>query len=203
MIQVRKVQCAIPILIILLCFLPVIMAMYLYLHPLAILTKSTVNYGELIKPPFTLTNVKMTLVEGDDFDLKKFQGYWLMLYFSPLGCSEDCANNLYKMRQVKSALGKDQNRVKRLFVTYQDKQIEQRLVTLLANDYPGTEYATLDPGELAKIYSSLALPTNNVKDGILLLVDPIGNVILNYHKKPDARGFLEDLKRLMKYSKLG
>src|SRR5687768_636271 len=63
------------------------------------------NYGELITP---------RLLTGPVFE--PLRGRWLLVAFDTAACDAYCEKKLYYMRQIRTALGKDQGRVERLWV---------------------------------------------------------------------------------------
>ena len=46
---------------------------------------------------------------------QSLKGEWTMLYVEPEKCEQACLDTLYKMRQVRIRLGKNQNQVDKLF----------------------------------------------------------------------------------------
>lgn len=131
----------------------------------------TVNYGELLNPPLSLGKiVSKNIVE--------YQGRWVLLYVSPV-CDTLCTQNLYKMRQVRLATGKDQERIVRLLVT--------QSAYALPEGYQGTYQEET---------------SQQIQPG-LYLADPHGNIILYYKKDADPEKLLKDLTRLLRISQIG
>jgi cytochrome oxidase Cu insertion factor (SCO1/SenC/PrrC family) len=157
------------IIILLLIFcLPIIFADYFYRHREF---SGSVNYGKLLTPPLslgTLVSEKMT----------EYQGRWVLLYAAPV-CDTLCAQNLYKMRQVRLAAGKDQDRVERL------------LVTQTAFTMPDAYQGTYQEETAQKIQPGL------------YIADPHGNIILYYQDRADPEKILKDLTRLLRTSQIG
>jgi len=158
---------------------PLVLATYFYFQD-TFQGHITTNHGQLIQPPITL----------EQLGLKKYQGHWLLLVYNPEQCGELCLNNLYKMRQVRVALGKDRNRVERVLIDYRPNQ---SLQAKLANQYRGTALASGDPDAINR----------NLRAGYLYIVDPLGNLMMGYGPNAQAEGLFEDLKKLLKVSQIG
>jgi cytochrome oxidase Cu insertion factor (SCO1/SenC/PrrC family) len=131
----------------------------------------TVNYGKLLNPPLLLEKIVST-------DITEYQGRWILLYATAF-CDTLCTQNLYKMRQVRLAAGKDQERVARL------------LVTQTAYKLPLAYQGTYQEETAQKIPSGL------------YLADPHGNIILHYQSDADPEKVLKDLTRLLRISQIG
>ena len=79
---------------------PVIIAWILFhFHPFQF--KSTAH-GKLISPPIILSQLVNT---------KPLKKTWLLIYIAPTKCETTCLKNIYFMRQIHTALGKNQNRL--------------------------------------------------------------------------------------------
>jgi len=135
------------------------------------------NYGELIaprplsRPPFP--------------DLR---GKWVMVSFDAAACDAYCEKKLYFMRQVRTAQGKEQARVERLWIITDAGT--PRAALLAAID--GTRISRAAPG---------AFPGNPADH--IYLVDPLGNLMLRFPRDPDPSRMLKDMQRLLKYSRVG
>src|SRR5687768_9698872 len=68
-------------------------------------TGSRGNYGELVAP---------RSLEGPAFE--PLRGKWLLVAFDTPSCDAYCEKKLYFMRQLRTAQGKDQSRIERVWV---------------------------------------------------------------------------------------
>jgi len=73
------------------------------------------NYGDLLKVT-PLQHTAGRTLDGTPFNLDALQGKWLMVHVGAAACDADCVQQLYLMRQVRIAQGKDQSRIERLWV---------------------------------------------------------------------------------------
>ena len=135
------------------------------------------NYGELIAP---------RPLSAPEFE--RLRGKWLLVTFDAPACDAYCEKKLYYMRQIRTALGKEQARVERLWV-------------LTGGGSPRAELlAAIEGTRLARAPSD-AFP-GDPPDHVYL-VDPLGNLMMRFPREPDPSRMLKDLQRLMRYSRIG
>ena len=135
------------------------------------------NYGELITP---------SPVSGPPFE--ELRGKWLLVSFDAAACDAYCERKLYFMRQVRTAQGKEQARIERVWIITDGRTPRPELLAAIE----GTRVSKANPGgfpgeELDHIY----------------LVDPLGNLMMRFPRDPDPSRMLKDLQRLLKYSRIG
>lgn len=135
------------------------------------------NYGTLIEP---------RPLKGPPFS--DLRGKWVMVTFDPSACDAYCERKLYYMRQVRTAQGKEQARVERLWIVTDAGEPRREVLA----DMEGTHIFRGDvsgfPGD----------PREHI-----YLVDPLGNLMLRFPRDPDPSRMLKDLKRLLKYARIG
>ena len=135
------------------------------------------NYGELIAP---------RTLSCAPFD--ELRGKWILVSFDSAACDAYCEKKLYFMRQLRTAQGKDQARLERVWVLTDAGSPRPQLMEAIA----GTLVSRAQPG---------GFPGNPVDH--IYLVDPLGNLMLQFPRDPDPSKMLKDLQRLMKYSQVG
>lgn len=171
---------------------PVVLAVVLYMNPQWV-PEGRTNHGYLMQPTVELAWAPMPALSGETVPADVLQGRWTFLYFDSARCDEDCVQNLYKMRQVRLAQGKDMNRVQRLFVITEGEP-DAQLATLL-REHPGLVVAReAGAGHAAQLPNAR---------GHLFVVDPRGNAVLRYSPDADPKDILDDLKHLLKVSRIG
>lgn len=173
----------------LVCALPVA-ASYLtyYLWPPA----QQMNYGDLLSPT-PLPEGAVSTIAGLPYDPESLEGHWVLIYAGPADCDRACAEALYFMRQVRTAQGKEMQRVKRLWLVT-DAGVPPASAL---EGQSGLEVARTDPAWLARLASGA--------DGLgrIHLMDPLGLVMLRYPLGPEPKRMIKDLERLLKYSRVG
>lgn len=179
------------IILVLLFFGPLLAAWILYFHSDWRPGELSVH-GELIDPAVPLAAADGT--GGDDV----FHGHWSLLYVSPGPCEEDCEQALYRMRQTDVALGRRGARVETVFLplgTLPDAEF-------LATEHP--KLVVLPPGSDAAGILAESLPAAARPDGTgIFVVDPLGNLMMRFDLESDAKGMYEDLKKLLRISRIG
>lgn len=151
------------------------------------------NYGDLIQAT-PLQHTAGRMLDGEPFDLKTLQGKWLMVHVGADRCDAACAQQLYLMRQVRIALGKDQSRIERLWVLTGSEEPDP----MLLRDHPGLLVWRPAAASFAEQFPA----TSNRSDHVYL-VDPLGNLMLRFPAGVDPKRMMKDLKLLLKASQIG
>src|SRR5262245_11123633 len=99
------------------CFRPISFDDYLWRSDASWLNAAT-NYGHLIQPMLSFEQLHLSHANGSSFTKAQFKGKWLLVVVSALPHSASCKTILYKIRQVRLALGKDTERIERLLITW-------------------------------------------------------------------------------------
>ncbi|ABC26974.1 conserved hypothetical protein [Hahella chejuensis KCTC 2396] len=186
--------------IILVAATPLIAAMVMYFGRIGIPSGST-NHGDLIIPPLDAVEIGVNLPDERLEEITQADGkrQWLMLTIAGDVCSERCAQALYLSRQVNIALGREADRVGRaLLADAGDASLQQAL-----NDYPRLLPAPFSSGDMEGLRAKLNEHNIQLQPYDMLLMDPLGNIMMHYSEKHDGKAILEDLKRLLKVSKIG
>jgi hypothetical protein len=153
---------------------------------------ATVNHGTLIQPVRPVTAQGLVDAQGAALDAGYFKGEWVLLFRHAGACGEACYQALYVQRQVRLAQGKNIDRVKRLLLL--EGAVMPSWAGEVAQHYPG-----LDIARAATPEASAALPAA----GRIYLVDPLGNLMMEYALDTDPRGIIKDLERLLRISYVG
>lgn len=160
------------------------------------------SHGQLVRPPRPLPDVALhDTATGTRND--RLHGKWTLFYLTGPACTQPCAENLYRMRQIRLAMGENAHRVQRALAVYGGAMddVSRRLL----EQYPGqlvVDGAALDPGDPGASFR-LAPGEDPVGAGRLYLVDPLGNLMMSYTHGTDPVGIIADLKRLLKYLHIG
>ena len=141
-------------------------------------TRGTTNHGTFLTEEITI--IPQTELKDE---------HWIILQVIPAICDKKCQDNTHMLRQINTALGKDMGRVAR-YIIHEDKSPE---ISNFLNNYP--KVVVLEDSET--LYNKLVK-----MDGRIFIADPFGKIILGYKQDFIAKGFLKDLKKLLKYSKI-
>jgi len=97
------------------CFVPVFAA---YLTYYAFQPTGRTNYGELIEPQRVTPSLALRGLDGAAFDLNALHGSWVMLAVDRAECTDACRTKLWNMRQVRTATGRERERIERVAAFY-------------------------------------------------------------------------------------
>ena len=164
--------------------------------------EGTTNRGTLVHPARPLSmpaDMMVADVPANDY----LQGKWTLLYIGDADCNDVCNNNLYNMRQVNIAQNENMKRVQRMYLV-RDEAVPGMLVELLDKEYPKMQ-VVLVPDALAEQFAAGFLIDGVSMDAAerVYIIDPLGNLMMYYAADADPGGMLKDLKKLLKYSKIG
>ena len=155
--------------------------------------QSRTNYGELIEPR-PLSDPEMRRLDGNAFRLSQLRGRWLLLQVDSGSCGEACRRKLVYMRQARLALGKDAERLERVWLLDDAAEPPPGLL----REHEGLNVVRAVGG------SFLAeLPGSGSPPGYIYVVDPRGTLMLRFPGELDPRRMLKDLARLLKASRIG
>lgn len=184
------------LLVALVCFGPVIGAYLLYYTgDLSDLPRLENPERRLLQPPADLPALPGRSAEGADDDLLSGTD-WTLLYVRTTPCEERCRQELIRLRQVHLALGRDQDRVRRVFVGPQAETVavgDPAFSTVGSTGEAG--------GELLDVLEQVGHPPG--AEGRIYVVDPHGNLVMSYPPDADQEGLLDDLERLLSVSRIG
>jgi hypothetical protein len=146
------------------------------------------NHGLLLEPVVHLPDRHPALIDIA-------AGQWLLVYTNDSECDEECAEALYVLHQSRLMLGNDMSRLTRVFLhrgSAADKvPYEQQ---------DGGLEILRDANLLRDLW--LALPGNTPRDGFFL-IDPLGNLVMYFQPALDPREMVDDIKHLLKLSRIG
>jgi len=164
------------------------------------LVKGRTNIGQLITPP--VTTERSDLAGFDKFsadNMGELSGHWLLVNVIPNnGCNEVCAEAIHKTKQLRLMLNKELTRTRRIVILLKDVAPET------ANQWwldDGTLLRVKPNGAVAKKIADIR--QGNVPDGMLFLMDPLGNLMMQYEPGFDPYGVKSDLMHLLRISQIG
>jgi len=168
-------------------------AMVLYFTGFQVRPAGTTEHGEFYQPARPTPELSMTLPGEGDRSVS-LRGKWTLIYVGDGACDPACQQALVEMRQVRRALGRDMDRVHRVFVVTAGSADG----ALLARDHPGLGVIA-DGAAVA----ALTAVTGPLAPGEIVLADPLGNLVLRYPAGTGMKGIHGDLKHLLKISTIG
>ncbi len=132
-------------------------------------------------------------------NMSELTGHWLLVNVIPNGdCNESCIEAIHKTKQLRLMLNKELTRTRRIVMVLKDVAPEtagkwweddKTLLRVKPND--------------AVIKKIAAIRQGNIPDGMLLLMDPLGNVMMQYEPGFDPYNVKSDLMHLLRISQIG
>jgi hypothetical protein len=173
---------------------PMAVAMVLYFTGFQWRPEGSTENGLLYQPPRPLPALAMALAGEPDGSGTGLRGKWTLFYVGPGACAEDCRRSLAVMRQVRRALGRDMDRVQRLYLVTVGSVDTQ----FLQAEHPGIGIVADGAGvaEVGRIAGIVA-------PGDIFLADPLGNLVMRYPAGTSMKDLHADLKHLLKISTVG
>ena len=171
-------------------FGPLILATWLYFSGEGFRPQGKANHGQLLEP---IINISEALPDASINQHN--EGHWLLVYSNLGVCDEACEYSLITLRQSRLMLGKEMDRVLRVFL-----HGESPPDTVLLND----QHA----GLISQSDSSLSgllekqRPAELAAGGYFL-IDPLGNLVMYFRPNLDPKDMVEDIERLLKLSRIG
>ncbi|NQV87069.1 MAG: hypothetical protein HQ492_08335 [Woeseiaceae bacterium] len=170
-------------------FGPLAVATWMY-YSGTLLPEGRTNHGTLLEP---VVSVVEKLPESEV--VKQGDGYWILIYSNDGDCAEACRQALYTLRQSQKMLGKEMDRLKRVFL----HGVSSPDTVFLADEHAGLTALRDD---------SLSVLLNNEKPATLsaggyFLMDPLGNLVMYFKPEMDPRDMVGDIKRLLNLSHIG
>jgi hypothetical protein len=145
------------------------------------------NKGTLVDSELTLT--KLGIVQED------LEKSWLIMYALPKQCDEQCEQTLLSVHNTYVALGKEKPRVKH--------------VALIQGNLSEKQRSRLEQKQWT-IVATTTEALNQLHKPQVLIIDSLGNVVLSHQPPTDVNSqamfgkeILADLKKLLKYSRIG
>ena len=161
------------------------------------------HHGDLIRPAKSFQQLSFTdATNNEKFIGKSLNGKWWVFYVAPDKCLEECHDNLYNIKQMITALGKNSNRVSSMFISLPDCQ-KQACEGYVLEHYPDMKRAELSLSAFEDLFQETSQTLERERVGEIYLCDPKGYVMMRYSGEAAHQDILKDLKRLLKYSKVG
>jgi hypothetical protein len=181
------------LLVMLVCAAPVIASYFTYY---VIRPEGRRNYGELITPPKDMPQTEARDLQGASVPLAGLKGQWLLVSVGGGACDEACQKNLYFQRQLREVLGKDKDRLDRVWLIQDNAPVAPSLMPALSQAQALRVDAAVLQGWLSPA------PGQALQDH-LYVVDPMGNWMMRFPAHMDVNSASKakrDLERLLRAS---
>ena len=179
--------------VLLVCVAPVVASYFTYY---VIRPEGRRNFGELINPQKPLPDMVATALDGQRSSLPALKNQWLLISVGSGACAKDCQQRLYLQRQLRESLGKEKDRLDRVWLITDGEPVDDRLRGGLSD----STVLRVSAPELANWLQPS--PGQALADH-LYLVDPLGNWMMRFPANMDVAGAAKakrDLDRLLRAS---
>ncbi|CAN5599424.1 hypothetical protein BH10PSE18_BH10PSE18_40210 [soil metagenome] len=181
------------ILVLVCCAAPVIASYFTYY---VIRPEGRSVYGELIDPQHPLPALNATAPDGRTMPLSSLKGQWLLVAVGDAACDALCEQQLYLQRQLRESLGREKDRMDRVWLVSDAAPVPPRL----DNGLHGATVLRVPAADLAQWLTPVA---GHALAEHLFVVDPLGNWMMRFPARMDAAGAARakrDLDRLLRAS---
>ncbi|HRK57833.1 MAG TPA: cytochrome C oxidase subunit I [Burkholderiaceae bacterium] len=174
------------------CLAPVV-ASYLayYVFP----PSGRTNYGALVEPQRPMQGFAARDERGEPVSFEALKGSWVMVLLAPAQCDAACAHRLWVMRQVRTATGKERERVERLWLITNDGAVSAEL----SSEYQGTIHWRANASAISEAFGVDAQSAGEH----LWLVDPMGHLMMRWPREVDPSRMKKDVLRVLSASRAG
>lgn len=169
---------------------PLLLAVWLYFRGDELQPAGRANHGALLEPIVDLDEALPVSGIG-----KLRDGRWLLVYAHAGPCDAACRDGLYAIRQMRLMLGREMDRVARVFL-HGDFAPD---TVFIATEHEGL--IALQDRELSDMLSARRPAAE--PEGGYYLVDPHGNLVMYFQPTLAPRDIVADLKRLLRLSHIG
>lgn len=154
------------------------------------------NHGQLRNPPAPLPASGLKIPDGRPLATVELQDKWLLLLDGKGQCTADCVGRIDEMRRIQVSLNKDMGRLRRVVLS--DRITDPEFAAALQRQ-PDLVLASAPPHWLPG-------SGKDAEDNAgyrLHIIDPQGNLIMDYPADISAKGVRGDLERLLKFAWTG
>lgn len=179
------------LLVLLVCAAPVIASYFTYY---VIRPDTRSNYGTLVEPMRPLPDaaaLPLQTPQGQPVDPAALRGQWLLVVVASGACDATCEQLLYAQRQLRETLGREKERVDRVWLVTDSAPVRAELLPALAQ-------ASVLRTPREALARWLAPASGEPLEAHLYLVDPMGNWMMRFPPAFDAPKVKRDLERLMR-----
>lgn len=155
------------------------------------------NYGDLLDPrKHAMPALSLTDLEGKPLTMSEFKGKWVMLNVDGGACNELCNRQLYEIRQLRTAQGKERDRIERVWLITDNAPVPE----MVKQEYEGTHMLRVNP-EAIKAW--LPVESDATVMDHIYMIDPLGNLMMRWPKDADPNRIKKDIGKLLKASRIG
>ncbi len=181
------------LLVLLMCAAPVIASYFTYF---VIRPEGRTNYGTLILPTRSMPVLTLSTLDGAPVAAASLRGQWLLMVVAPALCDEACQKQLFMQRQLREMLGRERDRLDKLWLVTGPDEISAPLRAAMQAGVP-TRVLRADADALAQWLQPEA--GRAIQDH-LYVVDPMGEWMMRVPAGAEPARVKRDLDKLLRAS---
>ena len=133
---------------------------------------------QFIKPPIKFSNLRLYNRIGDLLPNSQWRHKSIILYITPLPCSQICQKSLSKLQKIYETYWKKPH-LDLLVATFSIFK-DQHLLNLLTHHYPHVVHVYIKKHAFFRVFSHVKSRRAAVFKGMFYLINPQGKVIMDY-----------------------
>lgn len=181
------------LLVLLVCAAPVAASYFTYF---VVRPDGRTNYGELIEPTRAMPVEVLHTLDGEARESAALRGQWLLVVVAPASCGERCERLLHAQRQLREMLGRDRDRLDKVWFVSDDGAVRTELRRAVA----AAPEVTVLRFPAAALQRWLQPAAGHALDEHLYVVDPMGQWMMRFPAQFEPAKVKRDLERLMRAS---
>ena len=182
------------LLVLLICAAPVVAS---YITFYVIRPDGRTNYSELIAPLRPLpAGLPLVDLQGAMVQAESLKGQWLVVVVAGGACDKVCENHLWLQRQLRETLGRDKDRVDKVWLISDDVQPRAQTLDAIRTN---TEMTVLRAPASA-LSAWLAPASGHALGDHIYIVDPLGNWMMRSPVDPEPAKLKRDVEKLLRAS---
>ena len=175
------------------CAAPVLASYFMYY---VVRPQGRTNHGALIQPAQPMPEARalpLRNLQGEAVLPAALKGQWLLVTVSGGACDSACEKRLYLQRQLRESLGRDKDRIDRLWLLTDEAPVRAALM-------PALQQAFVLRVPQADLARWLQPEAGHTLSEHLYLIDPRGDWMMRLPANMDFTKAKRDLTRLLKAS---
>lgn len=179
--------------VLLVCAAPVLASYFTYF---VVRPQGRTNYATLIQPTRGIpAALPLAALDGHAVPAASLKGQWLLVVTGPAQCEGACERRLYLQRQLREMMGREAERIDKVFLVTDDAPLP-----------PALQQALQSPPVLvlraprAAVAGWLQPEPGRALEDHLYIVDPLGEWMMRAPVEPDPAKLKGDLEKLLRAS---
>ena len=179
--------------VVLLCAAPVIASYFMFY----VVQPRGDAYGELIHPARELpADLSLRTLDGQAYAAERLKYQWLLVVVDGGSCVADCEQHLFMQRQLREMLGRERERVDKLWLVVDEAAIRPELRQSLE----ATPAMQILRAEREQLASWLQPAPGQSLTSHLYLIDPLGRWMWRSPTRAEPQRIKRDLDKLLRAS---